>query len=213
MRTIVGVAKAGKYNRLDEKAWPFFYLPYTQGVPDIDLNVAVRTEGDPLALTRALESAIHEIDPAVNVLGTKSLEGHTEAIYFAQRVATILLTILGIVGVVLACMGVYAVTAYAVSRRTQEFGLRAAIGATESDLVRLVLRQGVMLAVVGSALGLALALAVARKLSAFLYGVSPFDPVTFVAVPILLVLLTAAACLVPARRAARVDPQEALRCE
>jgi ABC-type antimicrobial peptide transport system permease subunit len=207
------VARAGKYNRLDEKAWPFFYLPYTQGVPDIDLSVAVRTEGDPLALARAVESAIHEIDPAVNVLGTKSLEGHTEAIYFAQRVATILLSILGGVGLVLACMGVYAVTNYAVSRRTQEFGLRAAIGATEADLVTLVVRQGVALAVWGSLLGLVLALGLARMLSAFLYGVSPFDPVTFLAVPTLLVLLTATACLVPARRASRVDPMVALRCE
>lgn len=213
VRTIVGVARAGKYNRLDERPWPFFYLPQAQGVPDLDLSVAVRTEGDPLAYAQALQRAIHEIDPAVNVLGTKTLEGHTEAIYFAQRVASFLLAVLGAIGVVLACMGVYAVTAYAVSRRTQEFGLRAALGATTSDLVRLVLRQGVALALAGCAAGLLGALVLARALSAFLYGVSPFDPLTFVGVPLLLVACSLAASLAPALKAARVDPMNALRCE
>ena len=137
-RTVVGVAKAGKYNRLDEGTWPFFYLPYQQGVPDLDLSLAIRTAGAPAALAPAVERVLHEVDPAVDVLGTKTLAGHTEAVLFAQRTASILLAMLGALGVLLSATGVYAVMAFAVSQRTQEFGLRAALGADQPALLRLV---------------------------------------------------------------------------
>ncbi len=212
-RTIVGVAKAGKYNRLDEGAWPFFYLPYRQGVPDRDLSVAIRTSGDPMSFARALEGTIHELDPRVDVLQTKTLRGHSDAIFFAQRVASVLLALLGGLGVLLAAMGVYAVMAYAVSQRTQEFGVRLALGASEPDLVRLVVRQGLKLAALGVGVGLALSVVVTRLLAGFLFGVSPFDPLALAGVPVFLTLVTVLACWLPARRAARVDPLVALRCE
>lgn len=212
-RTIVGVAKAGKYNRLDEPAWPFFYVPYRQGVPELDLSVALRTSGDPASLARSLQAAIHELDPRVDVLQLKTLRDHTDGVFFAQRVASTLLALLGAIGVLLAAMGVYAVMAYAVSQRTQEFGVRLALGATERNLLSLVLRRGLALAGLGTALGLVAALAVTRLLAAFLFGVSPFDPLAFMAVPLLLAAVVALACWLPARRAARVDPLVALRCE
>jgi predicted permease len=212
-RTIIGLAKACKYNRLTESAWPFFYLPYQQGVPSLDLNVSLRTSGEPTSLAQAVRRAVKEIDPDVDLLGTKTLAGHTEAIFFAQRVASILLLLLGAIGIVLAAMGVYAVMAYAASQRTQEFGVRLAIGASQQDLVQLVIRKGLLLALLGSAVGLALASAVTRLLSGFLFGVSPFDPLTFVGAPVFLALVTMLACYLPARRAAKVDPMVALRCE
>jgi predicted permease len=212
-RTIVALAKAGKYNRLNEGPWPFFYLPYQQGVPYLDLNVSLRTSGDPRSFAQAVRSAIHEIDPGVDLLDTETLAGHTEAVFFAQRMASGLLLWLGAIGVVLAAMGVYAVMAYAVSQRTQEFGVRLAIGANGYDLVRLVIRQGLLHALFGSVAGLTLAAAVTRLLSGFLYGVSPFDPLTFTAVPLFLAGVVVLACWLPARRAARVDPMVALRCE
>jgi predicted permease len=212
-RTIVGVAKAGKYNRLDEPASPFFYLPYRQGVPSLDLSVVVRTATHPAALTAAVQRAIHEIDPSMDILETKTLSAHTSAVFFAHRIASILLMILGGIGVVLAAMGVYAVMAYAVSQRAREFGLRFAVGASQSDLVRLVILKGLRLAFIGSAAGLTLGLALSRLLAGFLFGVSPFDPLTFVGVPIFLTGVAVLACWLPARRAAKVDPVVALRCE
>ncbi len=128
-------------------------------------------------------------------------------------VASVLLTLLGALGVLLAAMGVYAVMASAVSQRTQEFGLRAALGADQRQLLRLVVGKGLVLALVGSAAALVLAFAVTRLLSGFLYGVSPFDPLRFVGVPVFLALVTVLASYLPARRAAQVDPMVALRCE
>jgi ABC-type antimicrobial peptide transport system permease subunit len=118
-----------------------------------------------------------------------------------------------VVAVALATMGVYGVMAYAVGQRTHEFGIRLALGARRQSVLRLVLRQGLRLIVAGVAIGLLLAFAVTRLLANFLYGVSPFDTVTFASVPVLLGCIALAACWMPARRAARVDPIEALRCE
>ena len=120
-RRVVGVARTGKYNRLDEGQWPFFYLPYQQGVPDLDLSLAVRTTGDPSALARPVRAAVQGLDPAVDVLRMLPLRDHVEGVFFAQRMASTLLVLLGGVALLLAGMGVYGVMAYSVARRTQEF--------------------------------------------------------------------------------------------
>ncbi len=212
-RTIIGVAKAGKYRQLNESPEAFFYLPYRQYVPDLDLNICVRTKGEPMASAAVVRQTVRDLDPGVDVWGTMSLAGHMQGALFAQRIASSLLTWLGIVALVLAAMGVYAVMAYAVSQRTQEFGVRMALGAKAGEILLMVLKRGMTLVTIGAACGLLLALSCTRFLASFLYGVSPFDPLTFAGVPLVLGLVAILACWLPARRATRVNPMEALRTE
>lgn len=212
-RTIIGLAPTGKYDRLNESPKCFFYTPYPQGAPDLDLGLCVRTKGDPMSLATAIRQTVRAIDPGVDLLDAKPLATHIEAVFLAQRMASLLLTLLGALALALAAMGVYAVMAYSVSQRTQEFGLRMALGSSAGAVIALVLRQSLVLAAVGIAAGLALAAALTRLLANFLYGVSPFDPATFIAVPLLLTFIVLLACWLPARRATRVDPIVALRAE
>ena len=212
-RTIVGVAKGGKYNHLDEGPWCFFYLPYQQGVPDLDLSLCVRTQGDPAAFTNTLRQTMRDLDPGVELLETLPLAEHSSMVLFPQRMASSLLLLLGFVALALAAMGVYAVMAYAVSQHTQEFGVRIALGATPQDVQRLVIKRGLLLTATGVAAGLVLALAMSHLMAGFLYGVSPLDPATFIGVPAGLTLVALIACYLPARRATRVDPMIALRAE
>ena len=211
--TVVGLTPTAKYNRLNEKPWPFCYFPYQQGAADLDLNICVRTAGDPLALAGTVRRTVHDLDPGVDVLGMQTMTDHTQTVLLAESIASHLLTLLGLTGLLLAAMGVYAVMAYAVNQRTPEFGVRLALGASQTDMYRMILGEGLTLAAVGGAIGLALALAVTRLLTGFLYGVSPFDPLTFVGVPLVLGLVALFACFVPARRATKVDPITALRAE
>jgi predicted permease len=211
--TVVGVAKAGKYNSLREEPWPFFFLPYQQHVPDLDLSICVRTRIDPEAFAHTLRQVVRELDPEVELWGTMPMRDHIQGALFAQRIATNLLGWLGVVALLLAAMGVYAVVAYTVSQRTQEFGVRIALGATSSQVLLLVVRQVMALTALGVAIGLALALPTTHLLSNFLYGVSPLDPLTFAGVALTLTVVTLLACLLPALRATRVDPMAALRLE
>lgn len=211
-RTIIGVAITGKYNQLDEPSRCFFYLPYQQGVPDLDLNICLRTTGDPAAFASTLTRTVHEIDPGVSLLSITPM-AETILATFTQRMAASLLLFLGAVALVLSAMGVYAVIAYNVSQRTQEFGVRLALGAQPDAVLRLVMVQGLILVAIGSGTGLMFALGVTRLLAGFLYGVSPFDPAIYLGVPLLLTAIALLACWLPARRATRVDPITALRSE
>jgi predicted permease len=212
-RTVVGVAQSGKYDRLNESPVCFFYMPYQQGVPDLDLGICVRAVADPTGLTAAVRQTVASLDPGVDLLEIKPLTTHIEAAFLAQRMASLLLTLLGAVALALAAMGVYAVMAYSVSQRTREFGVRMALGASAGAVMALVLRQSLMLAAGGIIAGLALAAALSRLLTNFLYGVSPMDPATFVGVPLLLTSIVLLACWLPAWRATHVNPVEALRAE
>jgi ABC-type antimicrobial peptide transport system permease subunit len=182
-------------------------------VPDLDLSFCVRTQGDPSAFANTLRQTLREMDPGVAVLQTLPLAAHASMVLFSQRMASSLLIILGAAALVLAAMGVYAVMAYAVSQRRQEFGVRIALGASARDVLRLVISRGLVLAAGGVAAGLVVAFALTRLMAGFLYGVSPFDPLTFLGVPSFLALVALLACYLPARRATRVDPVEALRSE
>ena len=212
-RTVIALAKQGKYNRLSEGTWCFFYLPYQQGVPDLDLSLCLRTSGDPSAFANTLRQTMRDIDPGVELLQTLPLAAHSSLVLFPQRMASSLLILLGAVALTLAAMGVYAVMAYAVNQRMQEFGVRIALGASSRDVLRLVISRGLLLAAGGVAAGLALAFGVTRLMAGFLYGVSPFDPLIFLGVPLFLALVALLACLLPARRAIKVDPIIALRAE
>jgi predicted permease len=212
-RTVVGVVPTGKYNRLDEGDWCFFYLPYQQYVPDLDLSVCLRTAGDPGAMAASLRRVVHEVDPRVDLLRTQRLARAVEGVFVVPRMASALLSALGLLSLALAAMGVYAVVAYDVSQRTREFGLRMALGAAAGKILGQVVGQGLRLAAVGLVAGLGLASAATRLLAGFLYGVSAFDLTVFAGAPALLGAVAAVACLVPARRATRVDPMVALRSE
>jgi predicted permease len=211
--TVVGVVKAGKYRSLSEPPKMFVYLPYEQGVWDLNLGVVLRTEGEPLGAVAAVRREIHALDPEVEVWATAVLGDYIEAAYVAHRIAATLLVLLGVVALVLSAMGIYGVMAYVVSQRTHEIGVRMALGAQTGDVLRMVLREGLRLGLVGAGLGLLGTLAVGRLLANFLYGVSPFDPWTFLMVAAVLGGVILLASLLPARRATRVDPIEALRYE
>ncbi|HWA26972.1 MAG TPA: ABC transporter permease [Lacunisphaera sp.] len=222
-RTIVGLARTGRYNRLDEPASCFLYLPYQQGVPDLDLELCVRFKApqpgqggagsDAAAFAKDLRRTVAQLDPGVDLVDVRPLRARLEAIFFAQRMASLLLTLLGVLALTLASMGVYAVMACMVGQRTQEFGVRLALGAAPRQVLWLVLRQGLGLAAAGIAGGLLLTAAVTRLLASFLHGVHPLDPVVLGAVALLLVVVALIACWLPARRATLVDPMVALRAE
>ena len=174
--------------------------------------LVVRTAGDPGGLLPVLEQEIRALDPALPVsIGTVT-EARDRTLGGARGPA-LALSLFGLLALGLAMVGVYGVVSYAVSRRTREFGVRMALGAHGREIVRLVLRHAVSTAVVGIGVGLALSLAVTRLLTAFLFGADPVDPVVFAAVSMALAATAAAAASVPARRAARLDPMEVLRCE
>jgi ABC-type antimicrobial peptide transport system permease subunit len=210
---VVGVSRTGKYRSLTEPARCFLYTPYQQGLYDRNLSLCVRTTGDPSAFANVVRQEIHKLDPGVETWATLPMSDYIQPAFLAQQVASSLLILLGMIALALATMGVYGVMAYVVSQRTHEFGIRVALGAQTRDVLGLVLRQGLRLGLLGIVLGLALSLGVTRLLAAFLHGVNPFDAVIFVSVPLLLGLITLLACYLPARRAARVDPMVALRCE
>jgi hypothetical protein len=212
-RTVVGVTRTGKYNRLTEASRCFFYLPYLQGVPDLDLGICIKTRGHPASFVDLLRQTVHGLDPAVELWGTMPMTQHVGLVLFPQRIASGLLSGLGGAALLLAAMGVYAVMAYAVSQRTQEFGIRLALGARPRDVMFGVLRQGLILTGCGIGAGLALAMAGSRLLSSFLFGVNPMDWATFLVAPLVLAGVALLAIWVPARRATQVDPIVALRCE
>lgn len=212
-RTVVGVAKAGKYNRLDEAPRCFFYLPYTQGVPDLDLDACVRTKVAPAGFAGTMQTVVGEIDPAVTLRRSLPLAVHCARVFIPQRIATALLLVLGGMALALAVMGIYAVIAYGVSQRAREFGVRMALGASRGAILRLVLRQSLVLIGLGIAVGLVSSWALARHMAGLLCGLTPYDPVLFAGVAAGLVGVALVAAWWPARRATTVEPSAVLRGE
>lgn len=211
--TVVGLAKTGKYQNLNEAALPMFYTPYSQGVDDLNLGLAVRTQGEPAAFAANLRAEIHRLDPGVEIWVTLPMRDYMKAAFMAPVLASRLLTAMGVVALALAAMGVYAVMAFAVGERMREFGLRMALGASPGVLLASVLKNGLVLTAWGIGIGLAMAFGITHLLASVLYDVSPFDAVTFIGVPLLLAIIATLASLVPARRAMHADPCVTLRSE
>jgi ABC-type antimicrobial peptide transport system permease subunit len=180
---------------------------------DLNLGVALRTEGNPLTFAGALRREVHALDPGIEMWNSIAMTDFVQAAFLGQKIVSTLLAALGMVALVLAAMGIYGVMAYVVSQRTHEMGIRLALGASAQRVIQLVLSQGMKLTAWGLALGLIGAVALSHSLTNFLYGVSPFDLLTFVGVVLTLAAVSLAACFVPAWRAARVDPMTALRSE
>lgn len=211
--TVIGVVKTGKYRTLSEPPRPFVFLPAEQGVWDLNLGVILRTTGSPTSMAGALRREVRALDPGVEVWATLPYEDFMQAAFIAQRIAASLLALLAFVSLFLASLGIYGVMAYLVGQRTHEIGVRMALGARIPDILRLIMARGIGLTSAGMLVGLLGSLALTRLLGSFLHGVSPFDPLTFLAVTLLLAGVATLACLLPALRGARVDPVVALRGE
>ena len=208
---IVGVVRDGKYRSLGDERVPFLYLPLAQNYSPV-AALLVRTEGDPAGVASGVRGAVEELD-AEALAGQATMSEHLAAALVPSKVAAALSGVFGLLALTLATFGVYGVMAYMVSRRTHEIGVRMALGARTPDVLRLVLAEGMSLVALGLALGLLAALAATRAVEGALYGVSATDPLTFAGVTLLLACAALLACLLPARRAARVDPMVALRYE
>jgi ABC-type antimicrobial peptide transport system permease subunit len=157
--------------------------------------------------------AVADLDPNEIIYAVDTMNGVLARSFAARRLSMILLAFFAAVALALSCIGIYGVISYLVGERTREIGVRMALGAQRSDVLRLILGQGVKMALVGVAIGTSLAFGLTRLMSAQLYGVSPRDPLTFAAVALVLIAVALAACYIPARRAASVDPTQALRAE
>jgi len=209
---IVGVAADGKYNSIGEAPQPAFYRPLLR---DYNTSAALvaRTTGDPKAAIAALRGELLALDPTLPTYNARTLSDHLDVPLFPYRMAAVVLGSFGILAVVLAAIGIYGVMSYVVASRTRELGVRVALGAARSDVLLLIMRQGMSLAVIGLAGGLLVGFGAARLIVKLLFGVNPTDPITFIGVTVLLGLVAALACYIPARRATKVDPLVALRYE
>jgi predicted permease len=210
--SVVGVAKDATYRDLGERPAPWFFLPLDQGYRP-DMALLLRSSSDPQALARPTVELVRELDAGIAPYGVTTLEAFIGASDFRQRVGGQLLGLFGLLGLLLASIGLYGVLSFQVARRTREIGLRMALGSSRGDVVAMVLRQGGALVGLGLVVGIPAALALARLLRGLLLDVSPWDPLAFGSVVALLCASALVACLVPARRAMRVDPLAALRHE
>ncbi len=214
---IIGVVGNAKSRTVGEDTRPILYRSLDQTVADdpsqMGYTLIVHTPGDPTALSGAVRRQIYAIDPALAIYNEETMEEHVRTAFVLPRVAAALFGIFGGIGLVLATVGLYGVMSFAVSRRTREIGIRMAMGARPGIVKRLVVRQGMTLVAVALVLGWPCAWMLAKLASSFLYGIAPHDTVTFVVVPVVLACVALAACWLPARRAASINPTDALRTE
>jgi len=209
---IVGLVPAGKYNSLGEDPKPALYTPLYRDYTGM-VTVVARTRGDPQQVLNALRNEVHKLDPSISVHASKTLKEHLGISLFPARMAAMALGSFGVLALVLAAVGIYGVMSHVVAGRTREIGLRMALGAQLSDVQKLILKQGMLLAAIGSICGLVIAFGGARMMKSLLYGVSSSDPITFTCVALILLGIALLACWIPARRASRVEPMIALRTE
>jgi putative ABC transport system permease protein len=211
-REIVGVVGAVSETGVDQQPLPTIYFPYLQS-PDQTVSLVVRTASEPRTILPAIKNAIWSVDKDQPLFNIKTMDEIISADVSAQRLAFILLGILAFLALALAAIGIYGVTSYAISQRTREIGIRMALGAARYDVFSLVISYGLKLTLLGVAVGAVAAVALAQFLASLLYGVKPTDPITYLAVSLILTAVALAASYIPARRAAKVDPMVALRWE
>ncbi len=210
--TIVGVVGNVKQESITADVAPEIFVPFSQ-MPMNGMTLFVRTKGNAVDLTQALRSEVFAIDKNQPVFNVKTLDQRVIETIAVSRSLMLLFSGFALLALVLACVGIYGIVSYSVSQRTREIGIRMALGARAADVLRLVLKNGMTLVLSGIVIGVAGALALTRFLATLLFGVTPTDALTFVVVSLLLIIVASIACLVPARRATKVDPLEALRYE
>jgi len=210
--TVVGVVGGIKQDALAEKLQPHIYLPFAQS-PSGQAKLAIRTDSAPSSAIGAVRSVVSELDPDIPVYSIRTMNEVIGRTLNSERLTNLLLTSFSVLALLLAAVGIYGTMSLYVGSRKNEFGIRLALGAQPGVLLRLVLREGMMLIGAGIVVGVGSALVLTRTIASLLFEVSPTDPVVFTGVPLLLVIVAVAACFVPARRASRADPMIALRCE
>jgi len=210
LREAVGVVGDTK-EEIDEDAINQMYIPYAQDANWDSQTFVVRTAGEPGSMAGSVREAIRVVDKGIPTYNLKMMSDVVSVSRAPRRVPTLLLSAFAGVAMLLAMLGIYGVTSYYVTQRTHEIGVRMALGAQIGDVLKLVLRRAMLLAVIGIVIGIAGAFAVTRYMATLLFGVKPVDGITFVAVAVLLAAVVFVACLVPARRAAKIDPLQALR--
>jgi predicted permease len=209
---VVGVVKNAKYRSLLEEPLPFFYTPLGQKRVS-SISLLVRTDGDPLTMLPAVRAELKNLDKNLTLYQINTLTAQLAEALANERMVAVLLSVFGVAALLLAAVGLYGVMSYVVAQRTHEIGVRMALGAQAGDILKMVLRQGLVLLAVGGLVGLTAAFALTRLMASLLYGVSATDPVTFVGITLLLAFVALLACYIPARRATKVDPMVALRYE
>ena len=210
---VVGVAQDTEMNVFTDDREPLLYLPaYWEPAPGGDLGIILRTDIDPLGVVTALRGAVASLDPDL-VVEVRTVTEWIQSNFGRQRASASLSGIAGLLAVLLAIIGVYAVMAHAASQRTHEIGIRMALGAQSRDVLALVMREGMVTTLIGVAIGVGVAFGVTRLIASQLHGVTATDPATFATVTVGLIGVALLACYIPARRATKVDPLVALRAE
>ena len=210
---VVGVVRDPTYGTLvDATTGLYVYVPVAQQYHHNMMMIVARTR-DGTRMGEDLRALVASMNPNLPIMSTQTADEYTSLGLVPQRIVASVSASLGLVGVLLAALGIYGVTAYAVTRRTREIGIRIALGAQRVDVMQMILREGMRLAAIGAAIGLTLAASAGRLLSSFLLGVAPIDAVAFAGAAALFAAVGLAACYMPARRATRIDAMEALRYE
>jgi predicted permease len=209
---VVGVAQDGKYTGLNDYQWPFVYRPQWQNRIGATTMV-VRAEADPQKLIALVRGELQQLDPNMPIASARTLVERLSLALLPARIVASALGGFGVVALLLAAIGIYGVMSYSVSKRTREIGVRMALGAQRRDVLKLVMAQGMALTLIGVAIGLIAASGLTRLMKIVLFGVSATDPLTYIGVAALLTFVALLACYIPARRATKVDPMIALRCE
>jgi putative ABC transport system permease protein len=210
--TIVGAVADTRRGGISRPPWAELYFPLTQSA-DPRLTVLVRTAGDPITMARAAQEQVWAVDPAQPVASIRTLEELLARAQANRRFTMMTLGVFAVVALLLAAVGIYGVIAYSTAQRTHEIGVRVALGARRADVLHMVLRDGLRIGTLGTIIGIAVAAAATRLLSSLLFGVSPHDPLTFVVLPVMLLIVVLLASWIPARRALAVEPVTALRAE
>jgi predicted permease len=211
-RTVVGVAKTGRYSTLGEDPRAYMYFPRSQ-LWTFGMTVHIRTSGDPAELAPLVREEVRQLDPLMPVADLRTMTNALGIILFPARLGGITLGLFGVLGMILAAVGIYGVMAYSVTRQTRDIGIRVALGAGRGQVLSMVIRRGMALVGLGLVLGLAAAAGVSTLTAGVLYGVEALEPVTFLGVPAILATVAFVAIVVPARRAASVEPMRALRSD
>ncbi len=209
---VIGVARDSKYASLEQRVPPTLFMPHAQ-VPPSGMTVEVRTMPNPMTVASAIREAVRETDPSISLVEMKTQRQQIAQTIGKPRAFAALTTVSGMIGLLLACIGLYGVVSYETIRRTREIGIRMALGARRSNVLRLVMHQTVVVVTIGAGIGIGFTLAAARLIRGVLFGVGPSDPFAIGSAAAVLIVVALAASYLPARRASQLDPTQALRYE